>query len=82
MSRSVELGPCAGLGLPPSVALNGPFLSLPPFGSLNPPDSQRRQLLAQGHKLLSDTLQGSGGNCPSPEMWGPWHLTCHILWSK
>ena len=42
MSKSVELGPCAGLGLPPSVALNGPFLSLAPFGSLNPPDSQRR----------------------------------------
>ena len=75
MSKSVELGPCAGLGLPPSVALNGPFLSLAPSGSLNPPDSQRRQLLAQGQRLLSDTWQGSGGN-------RPWHLTCHIPWSK
>lgn len=81
MNKRVEPGPCAGLGLPPSVALNGPFLSLAPFGYLDPPDSQR-QLLAQGHRLLSDTWQGSGGTRPSPEMRGPWHLTCYIPPSK
>lgn len=60
MSKGLEMGPHHGLGFPPSKTLNSPFLIMATFSSLNPDYShvidEDTEPLAQGHKLLSDTV--------------------------